>query len=86
MVRTGIAVDDGHGRVLRSGTHAQVFNASFASANATRGEASDKYQGCIASALEIDRVRRVLDFSPKQTLIAPLQQKTANGQIATRTT
>ncbi|CAH0020439.1 unnamed protein product, partial [Clonostachys rhizophaga] len=70
VIRTGIAVDDGHGRVLRSGTHAQLFNASFASANVTRGEASDKYQGCVASALEIDRARAQLDAVNFQMLLS----------------
>jgi hypothetical protein len=58
----GHPVDDGHGHMIRSGTHAQVFTTPISRAMSTPQTDSEIHQGRIASALNVDRVRKILDF------------------------
>lgn len=69
-------VDDGRGHLVRSGTNARIFTASFCSAVARPKEDSAKHQSRIATALGIDRARRILDFdceppNPRPTGLRP---------------
>lgn len=84
MSRHGITVDDGHGRLLRSGTHARVFNASFVSASSNTVENSEKYHGRIASALDIDRVRRIFEFNSPAIRYPPLSTRNVNAYLANK--
>ena len=59
--------DDGHGHLVRSGTTARVFSTSFSISKPNVEEDLEKYQGRVASALDIDRVRKVLDFDGHAT-------------------
>jgi hypothetical protein len=60
-------VDDGHGHLLRSGTNARVFASSFFASASNTEEDLDKYQGRVASALNIDRVCKILEFDRNLT-------------------
>ncbi|KAF4507040.1 hypothetical protein G6O67_005716 [Ophiocordyceps sinensis] len=77
------AVDDGRGHLLRRGTNARLF-ALVAGPNAQ--EDLESYQGRVAYALDIDRIRKILDFSPR--LPAPRMQSKFGHCVAhlTRTT
>jgi meiosis-specific APC/C activator protein AMA1 len=68
LAPVGNPVDDGRGHMIRSGTHAQVFTTSFSGARPNQQEDLEKYHGRVASALDIDRARRVLDFDGRATL------------------
>lgn len=62
LAPNGHVVDDGHGHLLRRGTHARVFSSAFLLSKPSPSEDLEKYHGRIALALNIDRVRRVLEF------------------------
>lgn len=73
LAPSGHPVDDGHGHLLRRGTHARVFSSSFLLSKPNPLEELEKYHGRVAFALDIDRVRRVLEFDRQQTIPRPLQ-------------
>lgn len=54
--------DDGQGHLVRSRTNARVFSTTFSAMRPNTEEDLEKYQGRVASALDIDRARKVLDF------------------------
>lgn len=56
------AVDDGRGHFMQSGTNARIFPARFATNRAPSSDEMEQHEGRLASALDIDRVVRVLDF------------------------
>ncbi|PNY25487.1 Meiosis-specific APC/C activator protein AMA1 [Tolypocladium capitatum] len=60
---SGTAVDDGHGHLLRRGTNARLFTMSSLVARPSAQDDLESYHGRVASALEIDRVRKILDFN-----------------------
>lgn len=83
-----IAVDDGQGHLVRRGTNARVFPTPFQESLISTSVEKEKHEGRIASALEIDQIRRVLDFvqgqripqSPRQhTLHTNYSQTSWNG-------
>ncbi|KAL7785135.1 WD40-repeat-containing domain protein, partial [Trichoderma ceciliae] len=55
--------DRNHRRPIRSGTPARLFTMSVSTTKPSRRDDSHFYHGRIASALRIDRIRRVLDFT-----------------------
>lgn len=68
MAPSGNPVDDGHGHFIRSGTNAHFHTTPFSRSKTGPQEEVDRYHGRIASALDIDRVRRILDFDTRATL------------------
>ncbi|KAI6780314.1 Meiosis-specific APC/C activator protein-like protein [Emericellopsis cladophorae] len=75
----GHPVDDGRGHMIRSGTHAQVYTTPVSRGKSTLQGDSELYQGRIARALNIDRVRKILDFSGRST--SPQASRDANGRL-----
>ncbi|WZH42549.1 WD40-repeat-containing domain protein [Fusarium acuminatum] len=63
-----IAVDDGQGHLVRRGTNARVFPTPFQESLVSTSVEKEKHEGRIASALEIDQIRRVLDFVQGQRI------------------
>ena len=61
----GSAIDDGHGRLVRTGTTAQIFRTSFSDAKPKKQEDLAEHQARLASALNLDRVGRTLDIQGK---------------------
>jgi hypothetical protein len=59
--RGGIAVNNGRGELVRSGTNARLFRATFPTAKPKNNEQLEKYQARLAAALGFDRAQRVLD-------------------------
>lgn len=57
---------------MASGTNAPLYTTSFLSTFPNEKEESDKHEGRLAEALELDRVTRVLEF--RDPLNKPLQQ------------
>lgn len=55
-------VSNGRGRLLGSGTNAPLYTTSFSAAKPKAQEDSEKHEGRLAEALELDRVSRVLEF------------------------
>ena len=55
-------VDDGHGHWLRSGTNARIFPATFSTTSSRADYDTERYHGRIATALGIDRARRIFEF------------------------
>ncbi len=58
----GVAVDGGRGRLVSSGTNARLYTTSFSNLRPKSEEDQERHEGRLAIALNIDRVRRVLDF------------------------
>ncbi|KAI0425161.1 WD40-repeat-containing domain protein [Xylaria sp. FL1042] len=58
----GVAVDGGRGRLVSSGTNARLYTTSFSNLRPKSEEDQERHEGRLAVALDIDRVRRVLDF------------------------
>lgn len=78
----GNLVDNGRGHFVRSGTHAQVFTTPYSGTETDIRNDLEKYQGCIALALSIDPVRRVLDFDRRATLHSGAQRRRGCRQDA----
>lgn len=76
-------VDDGRGRLLRTGTNARVFTSTLFETRSTFHEEWENYQDRVAKALKLDRVRRVLkfDLSPSvpRHLASPMAWCTLDG-------
>ncbi|KAI1361390.1 WD40 repeat-like protein [Xylaria arbuscula] len=58
----GVAIDGGRGRLVSSGTNARLYTTSFSNLRPKSEEDQERHEGRLAVALNIDRVRRVLDF------------------------
>ncbi|KKP07074.1 WD domain-containing protein [Trichoderma harzianum] len=56
-------MDRSRRRPLSNGTTARLFTMSVATAKPNRRDDFRFYHGCVASALRIDRIRRVLEFT-----------------------
>jgi hypothetical protein len=66
--RTGTPeTDRNHRRPSRGGTPARLFTMSVNTTRPSRRDDSHFYHGRVASALRIDRIRRVLDFTCYQS-------------------
>jgi hypothetical protein len=63
----GSSIDDGRGHFVRSGTHAQVFTMPLCKRRSCSQDELGRYHDRIASALSIDRARRILDFDRRAT-------------------
>lgn len=61
----GTAVNNGRGQLVRSGTNARLFRATFPTEKQRSEEETEKYKGRIAAALGLDRMQRVLEVSLK---------------------
>jgi hypothetical protein len=57
-------VDDGFGHFLRPGTNARVHMTPLCKTSVKEQDEREKYHGRVATALGIDRARRILDFNP----------------------
>ncbi|KAJ3528600.1 hypothetical protein NM208_g10128 [Fusarium decemcellulare] len=62
LVHDTIATDDGQGRLLQRGTNARIFPTPFQESLINTSVEKEKHEGRIAFALDLDRVRKVLDF------------------------
>jgi hypothetical protein len=62
---------------LGSGTNAPLYTTSFSAARPKAREEMEKHEGRLASALELDRVQRVLEF--RESSMSP-QQTTTTGK------
>ncbi|KAM4059301.1 WD domain-containing protein [Hirsutella rhossiliensis] len=72
------AVDDGHGHLLRRGTNARLFASPSLVARPSAQDDLESYHGRVAYALDIDRIRKILDFGSH--LPAPsMQSKPCHG-------
>ncbi|CAG8957758.1 hypothetical protein HYFRA_00000096 [Hymenoscyphus fraxineus] len=60
-------VSNGRGRLLGSGTNAPLYTTSFSAAKPKAQEDSEKHEGRLAEALELDRVSRVFEFRERTT-------------------
>jgi hypothetical protein len=56
------ALNDGHGGLIQRGTNARIFRTSLSAAQPRSEEDQEKHEARLATALNIDRVQRVLDF------------------------
>ncbi|UPL00550.1 hypothetical protein LCI18_011484 [Fusarium solani-melongenae] len=62
LVPSTIAVDDGQGHLLQRGTNARIFATPFQESLVNTSVEKEKHEGRVASALDLDRIRKVLDF------------------------
>ncbi|KAH7249183.1 WD40-repeat-containing domain protein [Fusarium solani] len=62
LVPSAIAVDDGQGHLLQRGTNARIFPTPFQESLVNTSVEKEKHEGRVASALDLDRIRKVLDF------------------------
>ncbi|KAI0121298.1 WD40-repeat-containing domain protein [Xylariales sp. AK1849] len=63
----GTGVDTGRGRLLGNGNNAPLYSTSFSSTRPKSEEEQEKHTGRLASALDIDRIRRVIDHDGRST-------------------
>ncbi|KAK0634749.1 WD40-repeat-containing domain protein [Bombardia bombarda] len=59
----GTAVNNGRGQLMRSRTNARLFRTTFPNAKPKREEELEKHEARIATALGLDRAKRVLDVN-----------------------
>ncbi|RSL54439.1 hypothetical protein CEP54_009881 [Fusarium duplospermum] len=62
LVPSAIAVDDGQGHLLQRGTNARIFPTPYQGSLINTSVEKEKHEGRVASALNLDRIRKVLDF------------------------
>ncbi|KAM0815704.1 putative WD40-repeat-containing domain protein [Seiridium cardinale] len=62
-----LAVDDGRGQYMGSGTNAPLYTMPFTITRPKSEEHQEKHEGRLAQALDIDRVQRVLDYDGYST-------------------
>ncbi|KAF9773635.1 hypothetical protein IL306_008529 [Fusarium sp. DS 682] len=68
LAPNAIATDDGQGHLVRRGTNARVFPTSFQESLVSTSVEKEKHEGRIASALNIDQVRKILEFAQGQQI------------------
>lgn len=56
------AVEDGHGGFIHSGTNARLFSTSYANRRSRSEEDEERHENLLARALDVDRIRRVLEI------------------------
>lgn len=78
-------ISDGQGGLIGSGTNAPLYTAKFSEKD-TPEDDQDTYENRLAIALDIDRSRKVLDFSRSQKSKMPvIGTKRKRGEIVSRT-
>ncbi|KAF4457843.1 hypothetical protein F53441_318 [Fusarium austroafricanum] len=68
LAPSAIATDDGQGHLVRRGTNARVFPTLFQESLVSTSVEKEKHEGRIASALNIDQVRKILEFAQSQQI------------------
>ncbi|KAK0704909.1 WD40-repeat-containing domain protein [Lasiosphaeris hirsuta] len=63
VVPGGTAINNGRGQLVRSGTNARLFRTSFPAARPKAEEELEKHEARIATALGLDRAKRVLEMN-----------------------
>ncbi|EWG52744.1 hypothetical protein FVEG_11389 [Fusarium verticillioides 7600] len=74
LAPNAIATDDGQGHLVRRGTNARVFPTLFQESLVSTSVEKEKHEGRIASALNIDQVRKILEFARAQRIPRSLKQ------------
>ncbi|KAF5252769.1 hypothetical protein FANTH_2294 [Fusarium anthophilum] len=74
LAPNAIATDDGQGHLVRRGTNARVFPTLFQESLVSTSVEKEKHEGRIASALNIDQVRKILEFARAQQIPRSLKQ------------
>ncbi|KAJ4135804.1 hypothetical protein NW765_009784 [Fusarium oxysporum] len=74
LAPNAIATDDGQGHLVRRGTNARVFPTLFQESLVSTSVEKEKHEGRIASALNIDQVRKILEFARAQQIPQSLKQ------------
>ena len=82
----GNSIDDGRGHFVRSGTHAQVFTMPLCKRTSRSQDELGRYHDRVASALSIDRARRILDFDRRATSPRSTRNRRPNWWSASETT
>lgn len=59
----GAAVNDGRGQLIRSGTNARLFRATFPTPKFKTEEELEKHGARLAAALGLDRTQRILEVN-----------------------
>jgi len=59
----GTAVDNGRGQLLRSGTNAPLYRATFPTIKPRTDEELSKHEARLAAALDLDRAQRILNVN-----------------------
>jgi meiosis-specific APC/C activator protein AMA1 len=73
-------VPSGRGGLLVSGTNAPLYTTSFSAALPNAKEETEKHEGRLAQALNLDRVTRVLEFrDPLASPLKPITISRPNG-------
>ncbi len=72
-------VEDGHGRMLASGTNAPLYTTSFSSRPKSQEQERERHENRLAEALEIDRISRVLEFRDQSA--SPLKSVAGTKQF-----
>lgn len=57
-----VAIPDGRGRLISSGTNAPLYTTSFSSSKPKIEEDRERHEGRLARALDLDRCQRIYDF------------------------
>jgi hypothetical protein len=73
------AVNNGRGSLVRSGTNARLFTISFSDVKPRTEYDLDKHEARIASALDLNRVQRVLEC----TVLSPSSGRNHPTETAT---
>ncbi|KAL8689345.1 MAG: hypothetical protein Q9218_004962 [Villophora microphyllina] len=78
-------ISDGRGGLIGSGTNSPLYTAKFSEKDAPEDD-QDIYENRLAVALDIDRARKVLDFSrPQQRKPTPIGFKRKRADLVGRT-
>ncbi|KAF4977534.1 hypothetical protein FZEAL_5968 [Fusarium zealandicum] len=85
IVPSTMAIDDGRGHLLQRGTNARIFAMPFQESLVNTSVEKEKHEGRIASALDLDRVRKVLEFGPSQPIPRSLSIQDAWDKLDGRT-
>ncbi|KAF4342584.1 meiosis-specific apc c activator ama1 [Fusarium beomiforme] len=74
LAPNAIAIDDGQGHLVRRGTNARVFPTPFQESLVSTSVEKEKHEGRIASALNIDQVRKILECAQGQQIPRSLRR------------
>lgn len=80
------AVDDGQGHFLQRGTHARIFTTTFCAVKTSIQDDVEKHEGRIATALELDPARRILEFDSELPFSSVSSQNLFKGNNENKTT
>ena len=76
----GTAVNNGRGQLVRSGTNARLFRTTFPTAKPKAEEEIEKHGARVATALGLDRTRRVLGVNVGDSYELPPLELNARTQ------